>query len=46
LAEKDFDGVEKIINKLPGVTPVSGQLGTGNNVGDAWNKRAEEIRKN
>ena len=46
LAEKDFDGVEKIINKLPGVEPITGKLGDKNNSGDAWNKRQEEIRKN
>ncbi len=44
LAEKDFDGVEKIINKLPGVTPVAGKLGKPGE-SDAWNKRREEISK-
>ncbi len=46
LADKDFDGVEKIINKLPGVDPVAGKLNREKpKAGDAWNKRNEEIQK-
>jgi ATP-dependent Clp endopeptidase proteolytic subunit ClpP len=46
LAEKDFEGVEKILNKLPGVNPIAGKLDNANkSSGDAWNKRNEEIRK-
>lgn len=45
LAEKDFDGVEKIINKLPGVEPIAGKLGGKAESGKAWNKRMDEIRE-
>jgi ATP-dependent Clp protease protease subunit len=46
LADKDYDGVEKIINKLPGVTPITGKLGEKPDTGaDAWNKRNQEIAK-
>jgi ATP-dependent Clp endopeptidase proteolytic subunit ClpP len=45
LAEKDFDGVEKIINKLQGVEPVAGKLGGKAESGKAWNKRMDEIRE-
>jgi ATP-dependent Clp endopeptidase proteolytic subunit ClpP len=46
LAEKDFEGVEKILNKLPGVDAIAGKLGNDNKKvsGEAWNKRNEEIR--
>jgi len=43
LAKKDYDGVEKIINKLPGVQPIAGQLGSKTTTGDVWNKRMAEI---
>lgn len=46
LAEKDYEGVEKIINKLPGVESITGKVGGGKDkTGDAWNKRMEEIRE-
>ena len=45
LAEKDFESVEKIINKLSGVDSIAGKLNNGQTGGEAWNKRNEEIRK-
>lgn len=42
LAEKDLESVEKIINKLPGVTPVVGELGKPQTSG-AWDKRMSEL---
>jgi ATP-dependent Clp endopeptidase proteolytic subunit ClpP len=45
LAEKDYDSVEKIINKLPGVKSITAQLGNETTGGDAWAKRQEEIEK-
>ena len=45
LAEKDFEGVEKIINKMPGVQSITAQLGDKATTGDAWNQRMDEIQK-
>ncbi|MDR0872178.1 MAG: ATP-dependent Clp protease proteolytic subunit [Prevotellaceae bacterium] len=44
LAEKDFDSTEKVINKLPGVKPIAGNLDRPVATGGAWNKRQEEIK--
>jgi hypothetical protein len=44
LAEKDFAGIEKIINKLPGVDHISNHLEKGTQSGDVWNNRMNEIR--
>ena len=46
LAEQDFEGVEKIINKLPGVDPIAGKLAGRVESSGAFNKRIEEIKKN
>jgi ATP-dependent Clp endopeptidase proteolytic subunit ClpP len=46
LAAQDFEGVEKIINKLPGVNPLAPQLDGRKDATGAWNKRQEEIKNN
>jgi ATP-dependent protease ClpP protease subunit len=45
LAEKDFEGVEKVVNKLPGVSSISGQLKGQPEDAGTWNKRVTEIRE-
>jgi hypothetical protein len=45
LAESDFEGVEKIINKMQGVDPITAKLNQPAKTGEAWNKRNEEINK-
>jgi hypothetical protein len=47
LAEKDFAGVEKLINKIQGVTPLVDNLSQNAQLqsGDVWNKRMNEIRE-
>lgn len=43
LAEKDFEGVEKIINKMTGVDPIVDKMKETPKV-SVWNKRNKEIR--